>query len=131
MHQALWNLVAQLNRVYRDTPALWEHDDDPAGFEWIASDPGQQRRRVPALVGSGEALACLVNFGGNPVGPYRIGLPFAGVWTELLNSDAVEFGGSGVGNYGAVTATAEPWHGQPASVELTLPPLAALYLKRA
>ena len=78
-----------------------------------------------------RGLVCIVNFGGNPVGPYRVGLPAAGEWVELLNSDAVEFGGSGVGNYGRVTASADGWHGQPASVELTLPPLAALWLVRA
>lgn len=130
VHQALWSHVAQLNRVYRETPALWELDAEPAGFEWITSDPGANVVAFLRRSRSGEELACIVNFGGNPVGPYRVGLPAAGVWTELLNSDAVEFGGSGVGNYGQVTATDEPWHGQPASLELTLPPLAALYLKR-
>jgi 1,4-alpha-glucan branching enzyme len=70
-----------------------------------------------------------VNFGGNPVGPYRVGLPYAGTWTEVLNSDAEDFGGSGVGNFGAVGAADEPWQGRPASVELTLPPLAGLWLK--
>jgi len=72
-----------------------------------------------------------MNFSGNPVGPYRIGLPFAGVWEELLNTDAVDFGGSGVGNYGAVTATDVPWAGRPASATLTLPPLGGLWLRLA
>ena len=77
----------------------------------------------------GNPIACLFNFSGQPVGDYRIGLPFAGTWEELLNSDAGEFGGSGVGNYGSVVAEAEPSHGHPASVVLTLPPLGALYLR--
>jgi 1,4-alpha-glucan branching enzyme len=68
------------------------------------------------------------NFSGNPVGPYRIGLPFGGTWREVINTDATEFGGSGVGNYGAVEARDEPWSGRPASVELTLPPLGGLWL---
>ncbi|MFC5503609.1 1,4-alpha-glucan branching protein GlgB [Lysinimonas soli] len=128
-HQGLQRLVGQLNRVYREQPALWEQDNTPAGFEWLANDP---QRNVVAFVRwsrAGEALACLVNFGGNPVGPYRVGLPFVGHWAEILNSDATDFGGSGVGNLGGVEAVAEPWGGHPASVELTLPPLAAVWLK--
>jgi len=60
---------------------------------------------------------------------YRTGLPFAGVWEELLNTDAAEYGGSGVGNYGSITAHEEPWAGRPASADVTLPPLAGLWLK--
>jgi 1,4-alpha-glucan branching enzyme len=130
-HQGLQRLVGQLNRVYREQPALWQQDNVPAGFGWLANDP---QRNVVGFVrwsASGEALACLVNFGGNPVGPYKVGLPFAGRWDEILNSDAVEYGGSGVGNLGGVTAVAQPWGDQPASVELTLPPLAAVWLKFA
>ena len=128
-HQGLQRLVGQLNRVYREQPALWQQDNVPGGFGWLANDP---QRNVVGFVrwsASGEALACLVNFGGNPVGPYKVGLPFAGRWDEILNSDAVDFGGSGVGNLGGVTAMAQPWGDQPASVELTLPPLAAVWLK--
>ncbi|MEO6117209.1 MAG: 1,4-alpha-glucan branching protein GlgB [Pseudolysinimonas sp.] len=134
-HQGLQRLVGQLNRVYREQPALWSQDNVPAGFGWLANDP---QRNVIGFVrwstageGAAEALACLVNFGGNPVGPYRVGLPFAGRWDEILNSDAADFGGSGVGNLGGVTAGPEPWGDQPASVELTLPPLAAVWLKFA
>jgi len=130
-HQGLQRLVGQLNRVYREQPALWSQDNAPAGFGWLANDP---QRNVVAFVrwsASGEAVACLVNFGGNPVGPYRVGLPFAGRWDEILNSDAADFGGSGVGNFGGVTAVPQPWGDQPASAELTLPPLAALWLKFA
>jgi 1,4-alpha-glucan branching enzyme len=58
-----------------------------------------------------------------------VGLPFAGDWDEVINTDATEYGGSGIGNLGTVTATEHPSHGMPASVELTLPPLAALWLK--
>ncbi|TXK17064.1 1,4-alpha-glucan branching protein GlgB [Homoserinibacter sp. GY 40078] len=129
-HQGLQRLVGQLGRIYRETPALWELDSDPAGFTWITSDPGSNVVAFLRRSRSGEEIACIVNFGGNPVGPYRIGLPASGTWRELLNTDAVEFGGSGVGNLGRVTASDEPWHGQPASVELTLPPLAALLLAR-
>jgi len=129
IHRGLQSLVSELNRVYASSPALWEQDNDPAGFEWI--DGGNAAQNVLAFVRwsrSGSPLVGVFNFSGNPVGPYRIGLPFGGVWNEVINTDAVEFGGSGVGNYGAVTALDEPWGGRPASVELTLPPLAGLWL---
>jgi 1,4-alpha-glucan branching enzyme len=129
VHQGLQKMVAQLNRVYRDSPALWEQDNDSSGFEWL--DGGNAAQNVLAFVRwsrAGVPLVGLFNFSGNPVGPYRVGLPFAGRWREVLNTDAVEFGGSGVGNYGSVEASKEPFHGRPASVELTLPPLAGLWL---
>jgi 1,4-alpha-glucan branching enzyme len=129
VHRALQSLVGQLNRVYRAQPALWERDHDPEGFTWLVGDDAANDtiaflRRSSA----GDPLAVIVNFSGNPVGPYRIGLPRPGEWAEILNTDAVEFGGSGVGNLGVVFARDEPHGGQPASVELTLPPLATLWL---
>ncbi len=128
-HQGLHHLVRQLNRVYRAQPALWEQDNTEKGFELLASDPENNVVAFLRWSVAGEALACVFNFGGNPVGPYRIGLPYAGTWSEIVNSDAEEYGGSGVGNFGAVRATDVPWEGRPASAELTLPPLAALWLK--
>ena len=129
LHLGLQKLVSELNRVYSGTAALWEQDNSPAGFEWI--DGGNSAQNVVAFVRwstSGSPLVGVFNFSGNPVGPYRLGMPFGGVWNEIVNTDAVEFGGSGVGNSGAVTALDEPWGGRPASVELTLPPLAGLWL---
>jgi len=129
LHLGLQKLVSELNRVYSGTAALWEQDNSPAGFEWI--DGGNSAQNVVAFVRwstSGVPLVGVFNFSGNPVGPYRLGMPFGGVWNEIINTDAVEFGGSGVGNFGAVTALDEPWGGRPASVELTLPPLAGLWL---
>jgi len=130
-HQGLQRLVGQLNRVYREQGALWSQDNVPEGFGWLVNDPPRNIIGFTRWSGSGEVVACLVNFGGNPVGPYRVGLPFEGRWDEILNSDAAEFGGSGVGNLGGVTAGPQPWGDQPASAELTLPPLAALWLKFA
>ncbi len=130
LHRGLLTLVSQLNRVYREHAALWSRDNDPGGFEWI--DAGDAEHNVVSFLrwdDHGHPVAVLTNFSGNPVGPYRIGLPFAGVWDEILNTDAEEYGGSGVGNYGAVTAVDQPWGGRPASAELTLPPLAGLWLK--
>jgi 1,4-alpha-glucan branching enzyme len=130
-HQGLSRLVSSLNRVYRDNAALWEQDNTPAGFEMLTNDAPANVLSFVRWSASGEAMVCAVNFGGNPVGPYRIGMPFAGTWHEVINTDAEEFGGSGVGNYGSVVATDEPWDGRAASVELTLPPLAALWLRAA
>ena len=129
VHQGLQRLVGQLNRIYRDSGALWQQDNSEAGFEWL--EAGDAAHNVVAFLRwskDGQPITVIMNFSGNPVGPYRIGLPRAGVWEELLNTDAVDFGGSGVGNYGAVTATDVPWAGRPASAELTLPPLAGLWL---
>ncbi|MFD1715908.1 1,4-alpha-glucan branching protein GlgB [Amnibacterium flavum] len=131
-HRGLFDFVAQLNRVYRDNPPLWELDGDGGGFEWI--DGSDSANNVVAFIrkdSTGAPIVAIVNFGGRPVGNYRVGMPHEGVWLELLNSDALEYGGSGVGNFGQVTATSTPHHGQPASVELTLPPLGILYFKPA
>ncbi|WP_158207861.1 1,4-alpha-glucan branching protein GlgB [Clavibacter michiganensis] len=130
VHRALFDLVGSLNRTYIDTPALWALDNDPAGFEWI--DAGDAGRNVLAFLRrdrEGNQVAVVHNFSGAPIQGYRLGLPQAGVWEEILNTDAEQFGGSGVGNLGAVHAGDEGWHGRPASAELTLPPLAGLWLR--
>jgi 1,4-alpha-glucan branching enzyme len=130
VHKGLQSLVAQLNRVYVAEPALWSRDNEPGGFEWL--EGGDATNNVLSFLRwdhHGNPIAVLVNFSGNPVGPYRIGLPFAGEWEELLNTDAAEYGGSGVGNYGTVHATDQPWAGRPASAELTVPPLGSIWLK--
>ena len=130
VHQGLHSLVGRLNRVYRAEPALWSLDSDPSGFTWLVR--GDATNNVVAFLRwtpDGHPIAVLANFSGVAVGPYRVGLPFAGEWDELLNTDAREYGGSGVGNLGVVTAAEQPSHGMPASTELTLPPLATLWLK--
>jgi 1,4-alpha-glucan branching enzyme len=76
-------------------------------------------------------VACIANLSPVPRHAYRIGLPVSGRWDELLNTDATEFGGSGVGNGGAVDVTGKTWHGLPYSAELTLPPLGVLWLRPA
>ncbi|MEO6825821.1 MAG: 1,4-alpha-glucan branching protein GlgB [Microbacteriaceae bacterium] len=129
-HAALFRLVGQLNRAYRENPVLWAKDNDPEGFEWL--DGGDAAHSVVSFVrrdGASAPVAVFVNFSGIPVGPYRVGLPSAGQWEEILNTDATEFGGSGVGNFGVVVASAEPWAGKPAQATLTLPPLGVLWLR--
>ncbi|HEV7948967.1 MAG TPA: 1,4-alpha-glucan branching protein GlgB, partial [Glaciihabitans sp.] len=128
VHQGLLKLVSQLNSLYKSEPALWEQDNVPAGFEWL--EGGDAVNNVVSFLRwdtDGQPIAVFMNFSGRPVGPYRTALPFAGTWDEILNTDAAEYGGSGVGNFGSVKATDEPWAGRPASADITLPPLAGIW----
>jgi 1,4-alpha-glucan branching enzyme len=130
IHQALKSLVATLNRLYVENPAFWELDHDRAGFVWI--DGGNGDANTLSFLRydrKGEPIACVINFAGQPHHNFRLGLPRSGEWVELLNTDAAEFGGSGVGNFGAIHANLEGSHGQPHSAEITVPPLGALWLK--
>jgi 1,4-alpha-glucan branching enzyme len=132
VHAAVQRMVTDLNALYRKTPAMWENDHDPAGFAWIdANDTPHNVFSFTRFDAAGNPLVCLVNFAGTPHEGYRVGLPRGGKWTEVLNTDAAEYGGSGVGNLGTVTADATGWHGLPSSVVLRVPPLAALYLQPA
>ncbi|MFQ5913543.1 MAG: 1,4-alpha-glucan branching protein GlgB [Nitrospinota bacterium] len=130
-HTELQGWVADLNRLYRNEPACHELDCDSRGFEWIdASDSQQSILSFLRRARSGEATVLAVcNFTPVPRYNYRVGAPHGGYWRELLNSDAVEYGGSGVGNQGGLFASATPCHGRPYSLNLTLPPLAAVFFK--
>ncbi len=129
LHRGVRDLIRQLNAIYRDTAALFSGDVRPEGFRWIdANDSAGNVLSFLRLGADGSRLACIANFAGVPHHDYRVGLPSAGRWTEVLNTDAESFGGSGVGNLGAVEATEEPWHGQPASAVLQLPPSGVLWL---
>ncbi|MEU7996421.1 1,4-alpha-glucan branching protein GlgB [Micromonospora sp. NPDC049060] len=124
-------LVGDLNRVYRDTPALWAQDTEPAGFRWIAGDDvANNTVSFVRIAPDGATLVCVANFSALPLEDYRIGLPAGGTWAEVLNTDAHHYGGSGVGNLGAVHAEDVPWHGLPASAALRVPPLGVLWLRR-
>ncbi|MGO8957057.1 MAG: 1,4-alpha-glucan branching protein GlgB [Streptosporangiaceae bacterium] len=128
-HAGVQQLVKDLNRVYARQPALWQQDTSPAGFEWIdARDASANVLSFLRFGSDGSMLACVANFSATPHHAYRIGLPAAGGWTEVLNTDADGYGGSGVGNLGRVEATDEPWHGRPASAELSIPPLGVVWL---
>ncbi|GAB2682253.1 1,4-alpha-glucan branching protein GlgB [Thalassiella azotivora] len=129
VHRGVQDLVADLNARYQETPALWELDHDPAGFDWV--DANDTQHNVFSFVRrdkAGRPLVCVVNFAGAPHEGYRVGLPSAGRWREVLNTDAARYGGSDVGNLGAVEADETRWHGKPASVVLRVPPLGALWL---
>jgi 1,4-alpha-glucan branching enzyme len=130
LHSGLQRLTGDLNRAYRDSPALYTLDTSPAGFSWIdANDAGNNTFSFLRWGDEGSVLACVVNFSALPHEGYRLGLPRTGRWAELVNTDSRTYGGSGVGNLGSVVAHAEPWHGQPASARLRVPPLGALWLR--
>ena len=132
VHSGVQKWVEQLNRSYRDEPALHELDNDPAGFEWV--DCNDTAASVISLLRKGknpeETILVVCNFTPVPRDNYRIGVPYDGFWKELLNSDAAEYAGSGVGNLGGKQAEEKPTHGRPYSISLTLPPLGALFFKR-
>jgi 1,4-alpha-glucan branching enzyme len=131
VHRGTQMWVEQLNRVYREQPALHELDNDPAGFEWIDCSDNAWSTISLLRKGSSSSQQVIVvcNFTPVPRVGYRIGAPKGGRWKELLNSDAKEYGGSGMGNLGEVHAELISAHGRPYSLNLTLPPLAALFLK--
>ncbi len=128
-HRGVALLVKELNEVYKATPALWTLDHEQAGFAWIdANDSSGNVFSFLRFGEDGSAVACISNFAGHPHEGYRLGLPWAGTWREVLNSDAEGYYGSGVGNGGAVEASDEGWHGQPASALLRVPPLGTVWL---
>jgi len=128
-HSGLQQLVRDLNRLYREHDQLWALDNDAAGFEWIdANDSLHNTFSYLRKDASGRYLAVVVNFSAIPQEDYRIGLPHAGRWREVLNTDAELYGGSGVGNLGAVVAEEVSWHAKPASASLRVPPLGAVWL---
>jgi len=130
-HLGLQTLMRDLNRLYRDEPALWEADSESESFRWIDAQDADSnvisfRRIAP---GSGRELVCVCNLSPVPREGYRVGLPRAGRWDEVLNTDAEIYGGSGQGNMGAVKAGDEPWHGLPCSASLVLPPLSTVWFR--
>ncbi len=131
MHRGVQSLVRDLNRVYRDAPALHQRDTRPDGFEWIDhSDSGQS---VIAFLRRGEGegwVMAVCNFTPVPRHGYRLGVPRAGRWREILNTDSAYYGGSNVGNpHGATFTEPVGAHQRDQSLVLTLPPLATLLLE--
>ncbi|HEX3648122.1 MAG TPA: alpha amylase C-terminal domain-containing protein, partial [Pseudonocardiaceae bacterium] len=132
LHRGIQELVRDLNMLYRSSPAMFSDDTRPSGFQWI--DANDSAGNVLSFLRNGfdgSCVACVANFAGVPHNDYRVGLPVAGEWLEVLNTDAESYGGSGVGNLGRVTAETKPWHGLPASAVLQLPPSGVLFLAPA
>jgi 1,4-alpha-glucan branching enzyme len=129
-HSGVQRLVRDLNHLYREHSCLWSLDTDPSGFSWIdANDAAGNVFSFLRFGSDGSVIACVANFAGMPHRAYRVGLPHAGRWTEILNTDADLYGGSGVGNLGGVDADTVAWHGRPASATLEVPPLGAVWLR--
>ena len=129
-HAGVQQLLRDLNHVYRDTPALHQLDADSEGFEWIDCSDSEQSVIAFARHGSDSLQLAIAVCNMTPVvrSHYRIGVPQAGRYLERINSDAGVYGGSGVGNLGAVASAAIPLHGHPQSLSLELPPLTTLIL---
>ena len=130
-HRGLQKWVADLNRLDRSEPALHELDCEPGGFEWV--DCSDADSSVLSWMRKGKSSNDLIlvvcNFTPVPRYHYRLGAPRRGFWQEVLNSDAGDYGGGNLGNFGGVEAAAPPLHGRPCSLTLTLPPLAASFFK--
>jgi 1,4-alpha-glucan branching enzyme len=132
-HAGIQSLVRDLNRIYKDEPALWEIDSDPSGFWWL--EPNDADANVLAFArasrpdANGERRIVVFAANLSPVvrSGYRLGLPRACRWKEALNTDSTYYGGSDVGNLGGLAPEPIPWHNQPVSALVTLPPLAAVW----
>nr|WP_298373427.1 alpha amylase C-terminal domain-containing protein [uncultured Halomonas sp.] len=131
-HAGMLRLVADLNRLYGNESALYECDIESSSFNWVIGD--DVTNSVIAFLRYGAEgtapLLVVINFTPKVLENYRIGVPTLGAWHEVLNSDSIFYGGSNVGNANGVEALLEPSHGYPVSISLTLPPLAALFLRQ-
>jgi 1,4-alpha-glucan branching enzyme len=127
-HAGMSRWVADLNALYRARTALHERDTDPSGFEWIQAEDADTGLLSFLRRSSGDIVLVVCNFTPVPRHNVVVGVPEGGRWRELLNSDALDYWGSGVGNCGSVVAQPVPWHGQPRLLTLTVPPLGCLFL---
>ena len=131
-HAGVLKWVEDLNRTLRAEPALHMLDTDPRGFEWVDANDGDNSALtfLRKTENPDDTILVALNFTPVPRENYRVGVPQCGYWRELLNSDGEIYGGSDMGNGGGCNSEPIPWHNQSCSVDLILPPLAALYLKR-
>jgi 1,4-alpha-glucan branching enzyme len=133
LHGQLLELVGTLNQLYRTRTALHVRDVGVEGFAWV--DANDAENSVYSFLRTGgtpdDVLLAVFNCTPVPRYDYRVGVPRGGRWDEILNTDAPAFGGSGIGNLGGVDAEDVRYHDRPASLRLTLPPLAALYFTPA
>jgi 1,4-alpha-glucan branching enzyme len=130
-HAGVKRLMTDLNRIYRSEPALYELDFSPEGFEWV--DAGNSDMSIIAFLrksaGDAPPLLVVCNFTPVPRANFLVGVPSRGVWREIINTDARDYGGSGWGNFGAVESAPVGSHGSVESVSLNVPPLATLMLR--
>lgn len=131
LHDSLRRYVGDLNRVYRDYPALYELDCSADGFSWIdADDADHSIYKFCRFARNGETIVVVLNFSPEPQYDYCVGVPHPGKFVELLNSDAEIYGGSNIGNPGAIKVTDETQNGQPYCIRINVPPLGMLVLKQ-
>ena len=130
-HAGVQRLVARLNTLYRELPALHELDCEPGGFRWLSANDWEHSTIAFLRAGQRpeDVVLCALNFTPVPRHNQRLGVPFGGRWEEILNTDAQEYGGSGMGNLGGVEASPLGAHGLPWSVTVTLPPLGAVFFR--
>ncbi|MGC8765681.1 MAG: 1,4-alpha-glucan branching protein GlgB [Brevinematia bacterium] len=129
-HKKLAALVKDLNRLYVAEKALYELDTKPNGFEWIDFyDSDNSVLSYIRRATDGDFLVVVLNFTPVPRHNYRVGVPLAGFYKEIFNSDSEVYGGSNVGNQGGKEAEKVPWHGRPFSINIVLPPLGGLIFK--
>ena len=131
-HGGLKRLFRDLNKIYKENPALWQLDSDPRGFEWInADDAGNNLFSWLRRSDDGSTIACFTNFSPNPQTDYRIGLPMEGVWTEILNTDSLEYDGTGeFGNLGQIVAAPLPAPDRLRAVAtVCVPPMGSVWLR--
>lgn len=128
-HQGIRSLIGDLNRLYCQSSALHYYDFEHQGFEWIDCHDSSQSILTYLRRSNNETLIIALNFTPTPRYNYRIGVPQPGDYEELLNSDSVYFGGSNMGNLHTLYAETIPWMNRPYSINVTLPPLAAVIFK--
>jgi 1,4-alpha-glucan branching enzyme len=128
-HRGIQTCVADMNHLYQRNSALWSRDGDPTGFEWIIGNGREDNVLAWLRRDDNGVVVSITNFSPVPRLGYRIGLPRAGRWDEILNTDATGYEGSGVGNLGGVDAISQPHHGWPACADLVIPPLATIWLR--
>lgn len=128
-HRGVQHFVADLNKLYKASPALWSQDFDPEGFQWLTSDDADHNTLSFMRIGkNGEQMVVVVNFSGNAWQDYQVPLPKGGRWKEVLSSDAEKYGGSGISN-GTFEAVAGEYHSRDWSAKLTIPAFGAVFLE--
>ena len=129
-HAGLGNMITDLNTIYRERPAMYYYDFDHQGFQWISCDDVDNSVLAFMRRDDNSSVICVFNFTPATLERYVVGVPLAGTYKEIFNSDAAWYGGTDVGNGGAIDSQQQQEHGFEHSLTITLPPLAALFLER-
>ncbi len=128
-HKGIHKVVSDLVRLYKEEPSMHVRDSDPEGFEWVEANDPTSSVLAYLRKGDDDVMLVVMNYTPVPRYNYQIGVPRDGIWMEVLNTDAGDYGGSGMGNLGGVDAHESRSHDRPFSVNVTVPPLAAVFLK--